>query len=255
MHEVGSAVRLTWRVLDPSRTRVDADVTVAVTPPSGDVLTPSPERVDVGDYAATFVPTVPGRYVVRWAAAGPVTLSRTEIVNVRAAAEPVALISLGQLKEHLNKEDLAEDDELLAFIDTASLVVEEYTGQVWARRTLTEDVWVTGGVGYLRPPVVEVLAVVGVATIPAVDSFTGALAVGGAPGMVRVTYVAGPPEVPEHVQTATAIVAAHLWTTQRPPTPGVAFGGGELVAATPGRGYLIPNQAAQLLGGKAPNRP
>src|SRR5690606_12760492 len=172
-----------------------------------------------------------------------------------AAAEPVALISLGQLKEHLNKEDLAEDDELLAFIDTASLVVEEYTGQVWARRTLTEDVWVTGGVGYLRPPVVEVLAVVGVATIPAVDSFTGALAVGGAPGMVRVTYVAGPPEVPEHVRARPGIAAAHRRATRRRPTPGAALGGGERAAAPPGRGYLIPSQAARLLGGKAPHRP
>lgn len=257
MYEVGGAVRLTWRVLDPSRTRVDADVTLTVTPPTGDALTPEPERLSVGEYAATFVPTVHGRYVARWAATGPITASLAEIVNVRAAVEPVALISLDQLKAHLNKEDLAEDDELRAFIDTASLVVEEYTGQVWARRTLTEDVYVTGGVAYLRPPVVAVSAVDGTEVTDAVvDLFTGALTASIQTGVVRVTYMAGPVEVPEHVQTATAIVAAHLWTSQRPSTPAaVGFGGTDLVAPTPGRGYLMPNQAAQLLGGKAPNRP
>jgi hypothetical protein len=94
-------------------------------------------------------------------------------------------------------------------------------------------------------------------TVPAtVDGFIGTFGGLASEGWARVTYVAGATEVPEHVQTATAIVAAHLWTTQRPPTPAVpGFGGAESVAVTPGRGYLIPNQAAQLLGGKAPNRP
>jgi hypothetical protein len=260
VYEVGGAVRLAWRVLDPSRRRVDATVSLTVTPPAGAALTPTPEYLDVGEYAATFVPTVPGRYVYRWAATGAVSASRADVVNVRAAAEPVALISLDELKSFLNKDDVAEDDELREFIDTASLVVEEYTGQVWARRTLVEDVYVFGGVAHLRPPVNTVTSVAALdgseLALPGlIDGFTGA-ASGMTNGWARVTYTAGPAEVPEHVQTATAIIAAHLWTTQRPATPAApGFGGVDAVAVTPGRGYLIPNQAAQLLGGKAPNRP
>jgi hypothetical protein len=190
-----------------------------------------------------------------------VTDSQTDVLNVASATEPVALISLDYLKAFLNKDDTVEDDELREFIDTASLTVEEYTGQIWARRTLVEDVYVVGGMGYLRPPVVGVTAVAapdGAALVVPVtmDGFVGTFAGLSSNGWVRVTYVAGPNEVPEHVQTATAIIAAHLWTTQRPTAvaaPG--FGGVETTPSVPGRGYLIPNQAAQLLGGKAANRP
>lgn len=174
--------------------------------------------------------------------------------------ESVAIISLEQLREHLNITDTGEDEELQRFLDAASLVVEEYTGQIWARRTIVDDVFVTGGTAFLRPPVVSVESVTSLdeateLTVPtAVDGFTGAVS-GMDDGWARVTYTAGPSAAPAHVQLATAIVAAHLWTTQRPSTPNApGFGGADAVAA-PGRGYLIPNQAAQLLGGKAPNRP
>jgi hypothetical protein len=260
VHEVGGAVRLAWRVLDPSGAPVDADVTLTVTPPIGAPQTPTPERVDVGEYVADVVPTVPGRHVVRWTATGDSFASQTDVLNVRAAAEPVALISLDYLKAFLNKADLVEDDELRQFIDTASLVVEEYTGQIWARRTLVEDVYVVGGIGYLRPPVVEVTTVAapdGTAlVVPAtMDGFIGTFGGLSSNGWVRVTYVAGPTEVPQYVQDATAIIAAHLWATQRPPTPATQGYGMAEPVSVPGRGYLIPNQAAQLLGGKAANRP
>jgi len=263
VYEVGGVVRLAWRVLDPSRQRVDATVSLAVVDPGGTASTPTVEHLGVGEYAASFVPTVAGRHVVRWVATGATAASRTDVVNVRAAVEPVALISLEQLKAFLNKDDLVEDDELREFIDTASLVVEEYTGQVWARRTLVEDVFVVGGAAFLRPPTVTVTAVaapdgtaLAVPSSEAVDGFTGGVVGLAQSGWVRVTYTAGPLVVPEHVQTATAIIAAHLWTSQRPPSPASpGFGGLDAVPVTPGRGYLIPNQAAQLLGGKAPNRP
>jgi hypothetical protein len=262
VYEVGDAVRLSWRVLDHARELTDATVTATLVTPGGISSPLTVERVSLGAYATTVVPTVVGRHVVRWRATDEVTASQTDVLNVASALEPVALISLDELKAFLNKDDLVEDDELREFIDTASLVVEEYTGQVWARRTLTEEVYVIGGVGYLRPPVVTVTAVTAldgteldVPTSDAINGFTGAIT-GLADGWVTVTYTAGPTEVPEHVQTATAIIAAHLWTTQRPAAPAApGFGGAETVATVPGRGYLIPNQAAQLLGGKAANRP
>lgn len=262
MYEVGDAVRLSWRVLDHARTLTDATVTATLVAPDGTSSSLAVEHVGLGAYVATVVPTLVGRHILRWRATGDVTASQTEVLNIASAIEPVALISLDELKAFLNKDDLAEDDELREFIDTASLVVEEYTGQIWARRALTEEVYVVGRVGYLRPPVVAVTAVtaldgteLAVPTADLVNGFTGA--VGGLDdGWVQVTYTAGPAEVPEHVQTATAIIAAHLWTTQRPPVPAApGFGSVDTTPSVPGRGYLIPNQAAQLLGGKAANRP
>jgi len=174
--------------------------------------------------------------------------------------ESVAIISLEQLREHLNITDTGEDTELQRFLDAASLAVEDYTGQIWTRRTVVDEVFVTGGVTYLRPPVVSVESVTSLdeateLTMPsAVDGFTGAVS-GLDDGWSRITSIAGPVEAPAHVQLATAIVAAHLWTTQRPSTPSTSGFGGVEAGTVPGRGYLIPNQAAQLLGGKAPNRP
>lgn len=263
MHEVGDVVTLSWRVLDPARRLTDATVTLTVVDPSGAVTTPTPTNVGVGTYTGSFVPTLAGRHVARWRATGAASSAQTEIVNVASASDPVAIISLDQLRQHLNMSDDQhdEDDELRRFLDTASLAVEEYTGIVWARRTLVEDVYISGGIGYLRPPVQRIVSVTSldgltVLTVPTlIDGFTGT-ASGMVDGWARVTYVAGPAEVPDHVQTATAIIAAHLWTTQRPATPAApGFGGVDTTVATPGRGYLIPNQAAQLLGGKAPNRP
>ena len=72
---------------------------------------------------------------------------------------------------------------------------------------------------------------------------------------VRFTLVAGYGQVPDDTIKATQIICAHLWETQRVQAVGPGFNTGELSAPEIGRGYLIPNQAAQLLGGRAPNRP
>lgn len=176
-----------------------------------------------------------------------------------SSPEPVAIISLEQLREHLNITDEGEDAELQRFLDSASLAVEEYTGQIWARRSVVDDVFVTAGVAYLQPPVVSVESVTSLdeeteLPLPAtVDGFTGTVS-GLTDGWCRITSIAGPATAPPHVQLATAIITGHLWTSQRVPTQS-AMGVLETAPVAGGRGYLIPYQAAQLLGGKAPNRP
>lgn len=266
MFRVGDAVNLTFRVVNPARQLVDADVVLTVDRPVGAVLTiSSPTRVRVGEYTASFVATDAGRHVARWVATGPVNRSSVEVVNVAPAAEPVAIISLGQAREHLNipGDERAEDDELQRFIDAASRVVEQYTGEIIARRPVTEECWSAGDGKVLlaAAPIVSLTSVTsldGTYTYEGsvADSVAGIVSVPGyLYGPVLVTVVAGRAAVPENYQTATAIICAHLWTTQRVPAMGGAPGFGGEAAPTPGRGYLIPNQAAQLLGGKAPNRP
>lgn len=264
MYEVGDAVELAWRVLDSSRKRADATVTLTVVPPVGAAVVVTPDHPGIGEYRASFVPTTAGRHVIRWRATGALSAAKTDVVNVASASAPVAIISLDQLRQHLNISDdqHGDDEELRQFLDAASLVVEEYTGQVIARRTVVEDVFVANGSAFLRPPVQEVVSVISLdglteyAAPALVDGFIGTASGLSAVGWVRVTYVAGMSEVPEHYQTATAIIAAHLWTTQRPSTANApGLGGFDSSPAPSGRGYLIPNQAAQLLGGRAANRP
>jgi hypothetical protein len=174
-----------------------------------------------------------------------------------SSPEPVEIISLQRLREHLNITDEGEDEELQRFLDAASLAVEDYTGQVWARRTVVDEVFVSDGVAFLQPPVMSVESVTSLdgdveLSLPTgVDGFTGTVS-GLTDGWAQVTYTAGPAAVPTHVQMATAIIAAHLWTTQRVRATSSLL---EAAPVAAGRGYLIPYQAAQLLGGKSPNRP
>lgn len=89
-----------------------------------------------------------------------------------------------------------------------------------------------------------------------VDGPNGIVYVPALQGLTRFTFVAGPAEVSPSQVMATQIICGHLWTTQRVSAlAGPGFGGMEQSPAVSGRGYLIPNQAAQLLGGRAPNSP
>jgi hypothetical protein len=264
MYQVGDAVRLSFRVIDPALSLVDADVTVSVVQPDGTAAeVGEPGRESVGTYSVDFVAAQPGRHVVQWVATGAADRTQTDVLNIVSASAPVAIISLEQMREHLNipEGEHVEDDELRRFIDAASLVVEDYTGEIIARRVVVEDVYAPAGRLLLRPPVASVVSMTsldGATTFDPssviVDGFTG-VASSSATGWVRVSYLAGMPVVPEHYQTATAIICAHLWNTQRVPSMGSAPSFGGDTAPVSGRGYLIPNQAAQLLGGRAPNRP
>ncbi len=264
MFTVGDSVPLSFLVVNTQQTLVDATVVLTVDQPDGTSATPSVVPDGVGRYSALFVPTQAGRHVVRWSATGAYSAAQTDVLNVAAAADSVALISLLEAKQHLNM-DLGSgdnDDELRGFITAASRVVERYTKQVIARRTITEDATPdrTGVVVLQTAPVVSVTSATsldGVTIYDAtvVDAANGIVSV-PAWETVRFTLVAGYGQVPEDTIKATQIICAHLWETQRVQAVGPGFNAtGELSAPEIGRGYLIPNQAAQLLGGRAPNRP
>jgi hypothetical protein len=63
--------------------------------------------------------------------------------------------------------------------------------------------------------------------------------------------------VPDNYITATQIICAHLWQTQRVQTlgSGPTFGGDTSFSPQLGLGYALPNRALELLGGRAPNMP
>lgn len=262
MYEVGDSVPLSFRVVDSQSEPSAATVTLTVEQPDGEAVTPTLVAGGVGEHSALFVPEQAGRHVVRWSATGAANQTETDVLNVASAESPVSIISLAEAKTFMNMTDTADDDELREFIAAASGVVEEYLGQIVARRTVVEDHVLDGsGVVILRAaPVVSLTSV-------AAPDGTGAVDVSGvsvdlangivslaSTGPVRFTFVAGFSVVPARIIKATQIICAHLWSTQRMPLVSApAFG--DAPAAPTGRGYLIPNQAAQLLGGRAPNSP
>ncbi len=261
MVEVGDSVPLSFEVV-AGGSLVDATVTLTVDRPDGTTVSPTVTRTSVGRYTALLVLTQPGRHVTRWEATGTASHTVVDVLNVAPALSPVAIISLAEAKEHLNMDGSDEDAELRVFIGAASRVVERHLRQVVARRTVVEDVELSrSGVAVLQTaPIISVTSVtsldgVTAYTASAFDATNGILSV-PAVGAVRVTVVAGQAQVPDDTIMATRIICAHLWSTQRvTPAGAPGFGGADMGSAPTGRGYLVPNQAAQLLGGRAPNRP
>lgn len=261
MPRVGDTTTLRWAVINDVRTYPDVTVTSTVTDPAGVLNYLDVESDDPGRFWARFVPALPGRHLVQWSATGDWVASLTDVLNVDAAADTAAIISLAEAREHLNipDEETVEDNEIRTVIAAASGAVERHLGIVVARRTITEQVTaVLGQPIRLRPPVVSITSCVDAAGDDVdvddwvVDGHTGLVA--GAPaGDLTVTYVAGPAAIPPAYITATQIVCAHLWATQRANTFTPRYGGDTTTVV--GMGYALPNRAMDLLGGRGPNLP
>lgn len=272
MYQVGDAVPLHFQVANPQQSLVDATVTLTVDRPDGTPVTLTPTHPGTGQYTALYVPTQAGRHVVRWSATGTADRAEVDVLNVSPVTAPAAIISLAQARDHVNLgegDSRIDDEELRVFIAAASREVEKHTGLVIARRTIVEEHTVCGArhVALRAAPVLSLTSVATVdgtytwdVTTLGLDGPNGIVTVPGADmyADIRFTVVAGMPIVPEDYQLATAIICAHLWQSQRTlsvgPTPG-GFGGMDVAPAGLGRGYLVPHQAAELLGGRAPNMP
>lgn len=268
MYEVGDSVPLSWRVVNAQQSLVDVpleNVTLTVTPPGGDPTGASVVRDSVGQFSSLYVPETAGRYTLRWQATGSFKASTSDVLNVSPASSPGAIISLAEAREHINIPDgeTVEDAELREFIVAASEIVERHTGMVVASRTLVEEhLAVSGQPLRLRPPLLSVTSVLDADDVAVdvdgltIDGFTGF--VSGVPaGLVTVTYEAGMRQIPQSYITATQIICAHLWTTQRANafTSAPSAFGADVPNAVAGAGYALPNRAAELLGGRAPNIP
>jgi hypothetical protein len=242
----------------------------------------------IGRYQCDYVPTMPGRYVARWVATGLNSSAYVDEFDVRPA-DPGYILSLSAAKAALNipAADMGDDEELRSLIEAVTFAVENYRGEIVARRTFVESISVRddGGYGsdgvYARGagywsgrstrrlllsnvPVLSVTSVArpfdGVTWTPSdlviVDASSGVVATYGAPfwGDLVATSVAGYQVVPANFTEAAKIILKHLWQTQQ--TPGMGsrmFGGGDdITVGIAGLGFAIPNRAAELLGGRAP---
>lgn len=241
MFDLGDPVPLAFEISGP------ATVTLAVELPDGTTTAPTVQNPGSGRYTATYVPTQAGLHRVRWTASGALADAFSDVFNVRPSGD-LQLISLADAKAHLNMTENVDDEELRFWIAAAARVVERHTGLTLARRSFTEQA-VGPRFRVARTPLLSVETPAGATVLnPAIGDVevttTGAL---------DVVYTAGMRVVPENYLGAVAIIAAHLFDTQRVSSLGqqVSFAGEETLSPS-GLGFAIPARAVQLLGARAP---
>lgn len=187
---------------------------------------------------------------------------------------PTAIVSLADVKFHLNKTDNDDDTELQYFIDAATPIVENIAGPV-IPTSRTE--YFSGGVSQI---VVNWLPIVSVTSIVetygqtnytlneislgssntafgfTVDYTTGkivrraynaeALFPLGS-NNVKVVYLAGRTSIPGNIRLATLMLIQHLWSTSQLNRQGgrPTLGGDD--SFTAGAGFAVPNRVRELL--------
>jgi hypothetical protein len=159
--------------------------------------------------------------------------------------------TLAEVKAHANIPGSANDDELVTMLDAAEDIVRSLVGS-FAAGTVTERVTVSAGTVILsRSPSGRVTLTDGAGNV--VTGFTVSTAAGllydvpahnGA--VLTASYPVGGGVVPAAVALATAIIAAHLWETQRGPAPAGPLSDPD-VGPSFGAGFALPNRARELL--------
>jgi hypothetical protein len=265
---VGDTLPFATEVRDVDGDLADAGaVTLTVTLPDGTAPAGSPftiASVATGLYEKVdLISAMAGRYIGYWVATGLNSSAHTQVFHVRSGAE-TALVSLGEVKDHLNIpiDTTTHDQELERKIGSATGAVEFFCGPV-VRRTYIDEV--QGGNGALvlhRDQVVSLTSVTPILTsAPAVTladldvSPTGIIRHKAGQsiswGTLRVAYVAGRTDIPDELIEAALIIIAHLWETQRGPGSPNLIGRSRFVeneeTFLPVLGFAIPNRAMDLM--------
>lgn len=187
---------------------------------------------------------------------------------------PTTIVSLADVKAHLNKTDNTDDTELQYFLEAATPIIENIAGPVLPQ---TKTEYFSGGVSQINVNWLPILSVTSIVetygqtnytlteiTLGSsntafgftVDYTTGriirraynaeALFPVGA-NNVQVVYQAGRATVPANVRLATLMLIQHLWSTsQLNRQGGRPMLGGEDGFAI-GSGFAVPNRVRELL--------
>lgn len=139
-----------------------------------------------------------------------------------------SIVSLADVKEHLNITSGAYDTELSRLMDAATAFVERQVGPVVAR-TITETVFPTGASIFLSAPVISLTSMTTAYGYPSsytVGNWTfrdrQLIPLYGAtwtPYPVTVVYEGGMNPVPADLYEATLDYIKWRWLSQRGPTP------------------------------------
>lgn len=184
----------------------------------------------------------------------------------------MALLTLAQAKAFTNISGSTSDAELQLYVDSVVDVVEGVLGGPVEQRTITEGADVVDGGRALALRKRFATAVTSITSggtggtaLPVADVYVhrgnvlrrrSGLAFSPTLEPVIVVYTAGIAavgSVPSALTLAAAVIAGHLWETQRGDLgaagPGDEYAGGN---AAPGLGYAVPNRALELLAPWAP---
>ena len=247
--DVGDVAVFSVQVRDSDGIPADAtDVAVTVDLPDGTSMSPPVVHEAVGLYSAGIVASVPGLHSVRWVASGANASAYSDVFTV-ADQSDVQMVSLAEVKAHLNITSTADDEELRGFIAAATAACERHTGRAWGRRIVTENL--PGGRTMLMTSRIPVMSVVSVeedgttVTGWTADTPSGVIVRdSGTWGAVTVTYVAGGATIPGDIAQGVKEMLRHLWETQRGTKrvlPGDDW--------DPGQGYSVPRRVAELWDG------
>lgn len=254
MYDLGDPVGLAVNITDSSGAAANAgSVAVTVTLPDGSTSTPTVTNGGVGQYTATYTPTMVGRHNVRWVATGANASAFNDVFDVRAGLS-TSLLSLADAKKalNINPNDTSQDEELRDYLEAITDVIEGYTDAI-IDRTVVEQVASYGST--LPLSTLPVKSITSIANVQVsgwsqqladlvVDPFTGIvrrISRGSFGGEVyTITYVAGRGNVvPPALALAARIILKNVWAPQR------GGGRGESDEMVPA--YLIPYRAMSLI--------
>ena len=274
----GQPVRLSTTVRDVTGTLTDAGaltLTVKLAQADGTQQTTGTYATPAHDGLGLYHVDVPavdltsiGHYQYAWVSTGTGAGVAPGDFDVYDPYE-VAVISLQDAKDALNipAATTTSDTEIAAYIAAIEASLERATGGPLVNRTVVERSEMQSGqtvIPVRQRPLVSVTSIAsasgGLIDISAgLDLDRNAGLIRRALGipfygpywswlpLVNVTYVAGwGVQVPAAFNVAARIILQHLWRTQRGPAA-MPIGGD--LTQVPGFGYLVPNQAADLLAG------
>jgi len=276
----GQPIRLSTTIRDITGTLVNATaltLLVKVAAVDGTMATTGTYASPANDGTGLYHQDIPvtdlaavGHYQYTWTATGTgagVSFGEFDVFD----PFETSVLPLQDAKDHLNipQSNTSSDAEIQSWIATIESALERYTGGPLVNRQITERAELLSNQTVIlvrQRPLVSVVSVTS-ASGGAID-ISGGLDIDVNAGTVRrklglpfygpffqwlpqvnILYVAGwgTSALPTF-NSASRIILAHLWTSQRGPASLPGLGGGDLVTL-PGFGFAIPNMAAELLDG------
>jgi hypothetical protein len=268
-YDLGDKVYLTWNTVDSSGAAVNpGTVTLNITQPDGTTSSVTTATSTTGTYTASFLPTLPGRHILAWAATGSYPQAYSDIFEVRDIND-IGIVGYDEVLEFLNIPTAsANENEVRRFIDASTDLAETYVGQVLGRRTFTNELY-DGGTEFIRirnPKAISITSVtenglavsasnyvldytgqrlyrIGSGTLYATNSYGY-----WTQGMnnVSITYVAGYVNPPMSAKQGVLEIIRHLWQTQRGAINVMSrTNSGDELYSTPT--YSLPRRAMELL--------
>lgn len=268
-YDLGDKVYLTWNTVDSSGAAVNpGTVTLNITQPDGTTSSVTTATSTTGTYTASFLPTLPGRHILAWAATGSYPQAFSDVFEVRDIND-IGIVGYDEALEFLNiPAASANENEIRRFIDASTDLAETYVGQVLGRRTFTNELY-DGGTEFIRirnPKAISITSVtengmavsasnyvldytgqrlyrIGSGTLYATNSYGY-----WTQGMnnVSITYVAGYVNPPMSAKQGVLEILRHLWQTQRGAINVMSrTNSGDELYSTPT--YSLPRRAMELL--------